>query len=309
MDAVLLLNLGSPDEPSVPAVRRYLREFLGDRHVITLPWILRKILLECIILPRRPKRSAALYRKIWTQEGSPLIVQTERLRSRVAEFSEGVPVLCAMRYGNPSVEKAARELSAVGVRSVRVIPLYPQRAASSWGTAVEKTQQVFSKVAPQITLHFAKPFFDHPDYIAALAEHARVFLGEKSFDKILISFHGVPVATATAQSYREECETTARLLAQALDLGNEQWEVVFQSRFGRGKWLEPSTETRLRELPGEGVKNLVVIAPGFIADCLETLEELAVRGKKTFLDSGGTTFALAPCLNDDPALARFLSKE
>lgn len=306
--AVLLLNLGSPDAPSVPAVRKYLREFLGDKHVISLPWILRKILLECVILPRRPKKSASYYSKIWTENGSPLIVETEKLRERVAEKTGGnTEVFCAMRYGNPSIENAAKAIYERGFRRVFVIPLYPQKAESSWVTATEKTQKVFAKKFPQVKLDFAEPYYREPEFIAALAKSAEEFLSGKNFEKLLISFHGVPVKTKLAKSYKAECETTAELLANALNLPRERWECVFQSRFGRGKWLEPSTEERLKNLPKEGVKNIAVIAPGFAADCLETLEELGVRGKKTFSESGGNNFYTVSCLNDSETFANFLA--
>lgn len=307
--AVLLLNLGSPDAPSVPAVRKYLREFLGDKHVISLPWILRKILLECVILPRRPKKSAEYYSKIWTESGSPLIAETEKLRKRVAEKTDGsTEVFCAMRYGNPSIENAAKAIYERGIRKVFVIPLYPQKAESSWVTAVEKTERVFAKKFPRVKLDFAEPYYREPEFIAALAKSAEEFLSGKNFEKLLISFHGVPVKTKLAKSYKTECETTAELLASALNLPRERWECVFQSRFGRGKWLEPSAEERLKNLPKEGVKNIAIIAPGFAADCLETLEELGVRGKKTFSESGGNDFHTVPCLNDSEAFAEFLVK-
>lgn len=306
--AVLLLNLGSPDAPNVPAVRKYLREFLGDKHVISLPWILRKILLECVILPRRPEKSAGYYSKIWTENGSPLIVETEKLRERVAEKIGGnAEVFCAMRYGNPSIENAAKAIYERGFRRVFVIPLYPQKAESSWVTATEKTQKVFAKKFPQVKLDFAEPYYREPEFIAALAKSAEEFLSGKNFEKLLISFHGVPIKTKLAKSYKAECETTAELLANALNLPRERWECVFQSRFGRGKWLEPSTGELLKNLPKEGVKNIAVIAPGFAADCLETLEELGVRGKKTFSESGGNDFFTVPCLNDSEAFADFLA--
>lgn len=309
-DAVLLLNLGSPASADVPAVRAYLREFLGDPHVIPLPTLFRKILLETVILPFRAKKSAARYAKILTPDGAfPLVAETEKLRRRVAEELGGnVRVFCAMRYGEPSMENAAREMLAAGTRSVFVMPLYPQRAESSWDTAVEHAEKVFSETAPEIGLRFAEPFFDAPGYIAALAESAENFLRGKDVDKLLVSFHGVPVKTRRARTYRAECVKTGELLADALRLPRERREIVFQSRFGRGKWLEPSLENRLRELPEEGARRVAVIAPGFIADCLETLEEIALLGRETFLAAGGKEFFCVPCLNDSPALARFLAE-
>ena len=308
-DAVLLLNLGSPAAPTVPAARAYLREFLGDPHVIPLPKILKKLLLELVILPRCAKNSAARYAKIWTREGSPLVVFTERLRARVAAvLGAGVPALCAMRCGEPGVETAAKALLAAGTRRVRVVPLYPQRAESSWGAAVAHAKKVFSAIAPAVELRFVEPFFAERGYIEALAETASAALRGNAFDKLLISFHSLPESSPEAKTYREECLTTARLLAEALALPRERVETAFQSRFGRGKWLAPATEDRLRALPSEGARRVAVIAPGFVADCIETLEELGVRGRETFLASGGNAFTLVPCLNDSPAFARFLAE-
>lgn len=307
-DAVLLLNLGSPAAPTVPAVRAYLREFLGDPHVVPLPGILKKLLLELVILPLRAGNSAARYAKIWTHEGSPLVVFSERLRERVsAELGADVPVLCAMRYGAPGVEKAAKTLLAAGTRRVLVVPLYPQRADSTWLTAVEHAEKVFSSAAPGVELRFAEPFFAERGCIEALAETASAALRGDAFDKLLISFHSLPESSPDAKTYREECLTTARLLAEALALPRERVETAFQSRFGRGKWLAPSTEERLRALPAEGARRVAVIAPGFVADCIETLEELGVRGRETFLAAGGNAFTLVPCLNDSPAFARFVA--
>lgn len=306
--AVLLVNLGSPASASVPAVRAYLREFLGDPNVISLPQPFRKILLEAVILPFRAKKSAARYAKVWTEKGSPLVAGTEQLRERVAaELGGNARVFCAMRYGEPSAEKAAREMLAAGTRAAFVVPLYPQRAESSWDTAVEHIEKIFSETAPQIKLRFAEPFFADSGYIGALAESAEKFLRGKTFDKLLFSFHGVPAKTRRAQSYRAECLKTAELLSRALNLPRERCETAFQSRFGRGKWLEPSAEKRLRELPAEGAHRIAVIAPGFIVDCLETLEELAECSRETFLAAGGEEFHFVPCLNASPAFARFLA--
>ena len=307
--AVLLLNLGSPDAPTVPAVRTYLREFLGDKYVISLPWILRKILLECVILPRRPKKSAELYSKIWTKDGSPLIIETQKLQNLLREKLNGdIKVFCAMRYGNPNIENVVKEIKNSGIKNIFVIPLYPQKAESSWVTAVEKAKYVFSRKAPEIHLTFAEPYYSDSRFISSLAESAKKILNGNNFEKILISFHGVPVKTKLSQSYKKECETTANLLTKALNLPRERSECVFQSRFGRGKWLEPSIEERLKNLPKEGITRIAVIAPGFAADCLETLEELGVRGKKTFIESGGDRFFMIPCLNDSESFADFLTQ-
>ena len=308
-DAVVLLNLGSPAAPTVPAVRVFLREFLDDPRVIALPFPLRKLLLEGVILPFRAKKSAARYAKIWTREGSPLVAETERLRARVArELGGNARVLCAMRCGEPGLEAAARELRAAGARDVLAIPLFPQRAESSWDSAAERAKEVFRKRAPQIRLRFAAPFFAEPGYVGALAETTENALRGRAFDKLLISFHGVPAAAKRAESYRAECLTTAEKLAAALRLPRERWEAAFQSRFGRGKWIGPATDARLRALPAEGARRLAVVSPSFVADCLESLEEIGVAGRELFLAAGGESFCAVPCLNASPAFARFLSE-
>lgn len=307
--ALLLINLGSPSAPTVPAVRAFLREFLNDPLVVPLPAFARALLLRLIVLPFRAKKSAARYAKIWTREGSPLIAETERLRERVAAALGGeIRVLSAMRYGTPNLETAARELLAAGTREVFAIPLFPQNAKSSRGTAILRTQKVFSELAPSVRLHFAEPFFEENDYIAALAEKTAETLRGNAFDKLLISFHSLPESAPEAHDYRRECRATAERLAAALALPRERFEVAFQSRVGHGKWLVPATEERLRALPAEGAKRVAVVAPGFVADCLETLEELGMRGREIFLAAGGNAFTLVPCLNDSPAFAQFLAK-
>lgn len=307
--AALLVNLGSPAEPSAAAVRRFLREFLSDPHVITLPAPLRKLLLEFVILPRSAEKTAVRYAKIRTPAGMPLVVETEKLRSRVAEcLGGGVPVFAAMRYGAPSLADAAKAIAAAGTQCVFVIPLYPQQAESTRDTAVERAAEIFGKVAPQIRLSFAEPFFAAPGYIAAIAGSVRRALAGKEFDKLVISFHGVPTATPGAARYREQCSVTAELLGAELALPRERYETVFQSKFGRGNWLGPDARERFRALSAEGARRIAVVAPGFVADCIETLEELAISGKRLFLDAGGSEFFYVPCLNDDVAFASFLSE-
>ena len=217
-------------------------------------------------------------------------------------------VLCAMRCGEPGLEAAARELRAAGARDVLAIPLFPQRAESSWDSAAERAKEVFRKRAPQIRLRFAAPFFAEPGYVGALAETTENALRGRAFDKLLISFHGVPAAAKRAESYRAECLTTAEKLAAALRLPRERWEAAFQSRFGRGKWIGPATDARLRALPAEGARRLAVVSPSFVADCLESLEEIGVAGRGLFLAAGGESFCAVPCLNASPAFARFLSE-
>lgn len=315
--AVVLLALGTPDAPTVPAVRRFLRAFLGDRRVIALPRFFRTLLLEGIILPFRAKHSAAMYRKVWTPSGSPFAVHSEALRKRVAEeLGETIPVLLAMRYGNPSAETVVKKLAQYGVREAVILPQFPQYAESSWETAVEHFLDVAKKILPAMRLRVAPPFYAHPGYINALAEQVPND-GPRHF---VFSFHGIPVKSlkrvargkpqncdpaaedfskekcavcaAAENCYRRQCYATANALAEKSGIPESRFRVAFQSRFGKGRWLVPATSESVN---GE----TTLAAPGFTADCLETLLELKELNPKTLL----------PCLNDSPAFARFLADE
>lgn len=325
---VLLLNLGSPASTDVADVRVYLKEFLLDERVIDSPALIRNLVVRGMILPTRPKRSAHAYEKIWTQEGSPLMVTSYRQQAAVASGRD-FPVELAMRYGEPNVGDAICRLREQGVQELFVFPLYPQYAMSSYETAVVSAMAAVQKHAPQMQVTLQQPFYDDPAYIKALVDSARPHL-EKGFDHLLFSFHGIPerhlrksdcshshclsradccemAHPAHATCYRHQCFATARAFAAAAGLGAEQYGISFQSRLGRDPWLKPYTDFRLAELPGEGVKRLLVICPAFVSDCLETLEEIAMEGRETFLGSGGESFALIPCLNEHPSWLGWLN--
>jgi ferrochelatase len=319
--AVLLVNLGSPDAPTVPAVRRYLREFLMDGRVLDVNWLARFCIVHFAILPARPKRSAEAYRKVWTAAGSPLVVGSRKvqaeLRRRVA-----VPVELAMRYQHPSIPEAVRALAGQAAEEVLLIPLFPHYAMSSYETAVERVKQVAAQVAPRMKLQVQPPFFDQPDYIAALAASAADYL-RAGFDHLLFSFHGLPErhlrkadptgghclavetccqtpSPAQATCYRAQCLKTVAAFVQRAAVPAGKYSVAFQSRLGRDPWLRPYTDQALAELPPRGIKRLLVICPAFVSDCLETLEEIGLRGRETFLGAGGKEFTLIPCLNEHP---------
>jgi ferrochelatase len=302
---VLLINLGTPDAPTAPAVRRYLAEFLSDRRVVEIPPIAWQPILRGIILNTRPRKSAHAYSLVWTEHGSPLAHYTRSKAEKLRRaFGDGVIVDWAMRYGNPSIADRLTALQAAGCDRILLAPMYPQYCAATTATANDKAFAVLSGWRRQPAVRTLPPYYDDPAYIDALKDSIERALANLDFtpDLILASFHGMPQRTADlGDPYRDHCLTTARLLGEAL---GREVRVAFQSRFGRAKWLEPATDQVLRALPGERVRKVAVVAPGFSVDCLETLEELAIRGRQTFVDAGGTDFAYLPCLNDsDPALA------
>jgi ferrochelatase len=326
--AVLLVNLGSPDSPSVPDVRRYLREFLMDGRVLDVNWLVRFCIVNFAILPSRPKQSAHAYHSIWTPEGSPLIVTSRHLCDKLQQ-TVTVPVELAMRYQNPSISAAVRALAEKGVQQTLLVPLFPHYAMSSFETAVERVKEVASRLAPQMKITVQPPCYDHPDYIAALAASAQDFLAQ-GFDHLLFSFHGLPerhlrksdstgshcLATenccqtsspAHATCYRAQCFKTVAAFVRQTNLPAEKYSVAFQSRLGRDPWLKPYTDYELPRLVERGVKRLLVICPAFVADCLETLEEIGIRGRETFLSAGGKDFTLIPCLNEHPLWVQGLS--
>lgn len=318
---VLLVNLGSPDAPSVRDIRRYLREFLMDGRVLDAPWPIRFGVVHCAILPFRPRQSAEAYHKIWTPEGSPLIVTSKHVQ---AELRQRLPALVelAMRYQNPSIESALRSLAAAGVDRLLVIPLFPHYAMSSYESAVERVKEVAARLAPRMALSIHPPYFDDPDYIAALVASAEPWL-QRDFDHLLFSFHGIPErhlkksdptrshclavkdccsvpSPAHATCYRAQCFKTVRAFGKQAALPEGKYSVAFQSRLGREPWLTPYTDQEIVRLAGAGVKKLLVLCPAFVSDCLETLEEIGLRGKETFLQAGGRELALIPCLNEHP---------
>lgn len=311
---ILLVNLGTPDEPTAPALRRYLKQFLWDPRVVEFPRLVWWLILNGIILNIRPKVSAAKYAAIWTPEGSPLKVHTEQqakllegyLRTRV---KGRYAVEWAMRYGRPSVAEAIERLKAAGADRVLVVPLYPQAASSTTGSAFDAVAEALREMRNIPALRLVKNFHDHPGYISALAysvrEHWAVH-GRGS--QLVMSFHGVPrFHLDRGDPYHCECLKTGRLLAEALGLPLGTWQVTFQSRFGKAEWLKPYTQDTLESLARQGVARVDVICPGFVADCLETLEEIAVENRDAFLAAGGEAFSYIPCLNERDEFLRALA--
>lgn len=320
---IVLMNLGSPDSTAVPDVKRYLIEFLMDKRVIDYPWLFRKILIEGMIVPKRAAKSAEAYASIWWEEGSPLIVLTKQLQKAVQNDMQ-IPVEVAMRYGNPGQEEAYDNLlkQNPGLKQVILLPLYPHYAMSSYETAVEHAKEVYRKKKYKFELSVIPPYYDEPEYINALAESMRPYL-QQEYDYVLFSYHGLPErhiykgdptkahcmkvndcchvkSAAHDYCYRHQVTITSELVAAKLGLPKDKWGISFQSRLGREEWMKPYTVNRLESLPGEGKRRLLVACPAFVSDCLETLEEIAVEGKHTFLNNGGETFTMIPCLNIHP---------
>jgi len=307
---VLLVNLGTPDDPSVPAVRRYLAEFLSDRRVVEIPPLVWQPILRGVILNTRPKRSAAAYAKVWDQMGgdSPLRAVTRQQAEALAgAFGEGVIVDWAMRYGAPSIADKLAALKEAGCDRILVAPLYPQYSAATTATVNDRVFDILKSWRWQPALRTLPPYHDDPAYIDALAASLRTGLAALDFepDVVLTSFHGMPERTLMlGDPYHCQCQKTARLLREAMGYDEGRLRISFQSRFGRAEWLKPYTDATLAALPGEGVKRVALIAPGFSADCLETLEEIAMEGAEIFAHAGGERFAYIPCLNaSEPGVA------
>ncbi|PAU85663.1 ferrochelatase [Pseudomonas sp. WN033] len=318
---VLLVNLGSPASTEVADVRRYLNQFLMDPLVVDLPWPLRRLLVSMILL-RRPKASAEAYASIWWDEGSPLVVISRRVQQAL-QAQLDMPVELAMRYGQPSIEQGLLKLAQQpGVREVLFMPQYPQHADSTITTSVREAQRVIAKHQLPLTLTVVPAFYDRPDYLESLVASAKPYF-EQPFDHVLLSYHGLPErhlkkadptgshclaypdccerpSPAHATCYRAQCTAVSKQFAQHLGLAPEQWSQAFQSRLGRDKWIEPYTETRIDELAAQGVKRLLVLCPAFVADCIETLEEIGDRAREQFIEAGGQELVLVPCLNDHP---------
>lgn len=325
---VLLVNLGSPDSTSVRDVRRYLNEFLMDPRVIDSPWPLRRLIVGMILLTR-PGQSAEAYHKIWTAEGSPLVVASRQVQERLQERVT-LPVALAMRYQNPSITNAIIGLAEQKVDELLLIPLFPHYAMSSYETAVERVKEVAARLAPHMLVKVQPPYGDSPDYITALTASAANYL-EAGYDHLLFSFHGVPerhlrktdptrhhclaapnccegANPAHATCYRAQCLKTATAFVRQAGVPTGKFSVSFQSRLGNDQWLKPYTDLELVELPKRGVRNLLVICPAFVSDCLETLEEIGIRGRETFLSAGGKEFTQIPCLNEHPLWIAALEK-
>ena len=305
---VLLVNLGTPDAPDARSVRRYLAEFLSDRRVVEIPPIVWQPILRGLILTTRPKRSAHAYKQVWTEEGSPLAAITISQAARLQErLGDEVRVAHAMRYGNPGIEAGLRKLIDAGCARILLAPLYPQYSAATTATVVDKAADALRAMRWQPALRTLPAYYDDPLYIGALAKDLSRQLGALTFEPevLLLSFHGMPERTLhLGDPYHCQCRKTARLLEEALARPALRMVTTFQSRFGRAKWLEPATDAMLVEEAAKGTKRLAVAAPGFAADCLETLEELAIRGREQFLSAGGEHFAALACLNaGDPGMA------
>ncbi|MGJ8677965.1 MAG: ferrochelatase [Akkermansiaceae bacterium] len=326
--AALLLNLGSPDSTEVSDVRRYLDEFLSDERVLDVNPILRKLLLKLIILPRRPKESAEAYSEVWTEEGSPLIVTSNKQRDLV-EPDVKMPVYLGMRYGNPSTASVVAQMVKDGITDVMIIPLYPHYAMSSYESAVVKTIEELNKQAPTMRTELVHPFYQDDDYIEALVDSAMPHM-EEDDDLLLFSFHGIPERhikksdpsrahclvrsdccftpnPCHATCYKHQCMMTVEAFIKKSGIPREKTAVSFQSRLLRDPWLSPYTDYELKRFGEEGVKKLKVMCPAFVSDCLETIEEIGMTGVEQFTEAGGEDMALVPCMNDHPSWIKFLS--
>jgi ferrochelatase len=328
--AVLIANLGSPDSTSIPDVRRYLKEFLGDERVLDMAAPLRWLLLEGVILRTRPRRTAHAYSRIWTAEGSPLLATSEKVRSKLAQrIGPDAPVRAAMRYGNPSIPDIVASLAAEGFDDVLLFPQYPHYAMASWETVVARVRDEAARQAPGMRLTCVQPFYGDPDYIEMLHAVAAPFLATPH-DHLLFSYHGIPErhlrkadcsrshctrfaeccvtpSPAHATCYRAQCVRTTAEFARRAALDPLRYSMSYQSRLAGEPWLRPFTDLELVRLPKAGVKRLLVMCPSFLADCLETLEEISMVGRQTFLSAGGEHFEKILCPNDHPVFIDFLA--
>ncbi len=337
--AVLLANLGSPDSPTETDVRSYLNQFLMDPYVIQLPWILRRLIVSAFVLPKRPKASAAAYSSVWMDQGSPLIVLSRILHEALSQ-SLDMPVALAMRYGQPSIESQLLALAEqTDISEVLYIPLYPHYADSTVTTSIVEAQRVIRQHRLNFKFNVLPPFYDHPDYIAALVARAKPVIERTVNDygsldsgktHIVFSYHGLPEShlvsadpspghclqqanccetpsPAHATCYRHQVLRTTQCFAELAGLEKSHYSVAYQSRLGRAKWLEPNTEDNLQQLAEKGVKHVLVMCPAFVTDCLETLEEIQIRGQEVFKEAGGDTLELIPCLNAHPDWVRVLA--
>jgi protoporphyrin/coproporphyrin ferrochelatase len=327
---IILMNLGSPDSTQVRDVKKYLDEFLMDKRVIDSPYLIRAGLVKGIIVPFRAPKSAEAYKKIWTKEGSPLMVLTAEL---VDALKKAIPepVEMAMRYGSPSPKQAYDKLMKEhpGIEEIVLVPLYPHYAMSSYETAVEYAKEQYNKGKYSFKLTFIKPYYNNPEYLDALAESMRPYL-DQDYDHLLFSYHGIPErhirksditgghclsskeccntpSPAHKYCYRHQVFDTTKQIVKRLNIPAGKYSNSFQSRLGK-EWLQPYTDFRLKEMPAEGIKKLLVVCPAFVSDCLETLEEIAQEGKHTFMEAGGSSFTMIPCMNTHPAWVSALAK-
>ncbi len=307
--AILLVNMGSVAAPTPEAVRAFLREFLSDPHVLKLPRWKRWLLLNAIVLRFRPQRIAPAYEKIWQGEMSPLHAESGALQEALQrEVGEAAHVVMAMRYGEPSIREAVRKLKRLRIRQLAVFPLYPQYAEATTLTALREVNRCLEKEKLFFQTTFNLPsFYAATGYIEALYESAQSYLKEP-FDKLILSFHSLPKSKA-AERYHEQCLSTAEAFCKRAGLAKEKTEICFQSRFGRGEWLGPSTAQVLESLPTKGARRVLVMCPSFVADGLESLYEMGIEGARVFSEAGGTRFTLIPCLNAQPAFVKFLAQQ
>lgn len=330
MKGILLINLGSPDSPEPKDVKKYLGEFLMDERVIDVPLWARTLLVKGIILNTRPKASAAAYQKIWWEEGSPLIVISERLHKEI-QNQVNVPVALAMRYGSMTIKKGMQELVDKGVNEILIFPLYPQFAMATTETILVLAEQLKKEHFPNLKLDSVKAFYNKPDYIEVLSNSIKKHLENIECDHLLFSYHGVPerhikkrdvtkshckidgsccVTPSKAHEfcYRHQCLEVTRLVAKKLELKENSYSTSFQSRLGFDPWLQPYTDRTIERLGKQGIKNIAIVTPAFVSDCLETLEEIAMEGQEIFHEVGGNKFTTVPCLNDDEEWVALLVK-
>ena len=320
---VLLLNLGTPDEPTTKAVRRYLREFLSDPRVIDIPAFFRTLLLYLIILPFRSPKSAHAYRLVWTKEGSPLKVYSEELVAKLkSKFSDSHVVKYAMRYQNPSIASVIKSYKDAGVDRITMIPMFPQYSSAATGSSLERALQETASDWNVANIRIVPPFYDHPAFIKSVAINVKESMKAMQPDLLVMSYHGLPerhcsksdisgqhcfkvdnccdkIVTANKFCYRAQCQQTSVALAEECGLNADQWMMTFQSRLGRTPWIQPYTDVELEKLAAKGVKKILVVCPSFVADCLETLEEIRIRAKEDFVKAGGEDLQLIPCVNAD----------
>ena len=321
MKGVLLVNLGSPESPTPKDVKPYLDEFLMDKYVIDVPFLLRALLVRGIILQTRPKKSAEAYARIWTDEGSPLIVISKRMHKKVQSLVD-IPVALAMRYGTMTIQKGLQELKDKGVTEVMLMPLYPQHAMASTTTIVVLAEELRQKFFPEMTFTNVPAFYNKPDYIQALANSIKKHLKGFEYDHLLFSYHGIPKrhirktdvtkshckmdrtccntpSPAHEFCYSHQCYETTKQVVKLLGIPEGKYSQTFQSRLAGDKWLTPYTDVEINKMPEQGIKKLAVVTPAFVSDCLETLEEIAMEANEQFLHHGGSAFMAIPCMNDD----------
>lgn len=329
MKGFLLINLGSPDSTSIPDVKKYLDEFLMDKRVIGKSYWFRWFLVKIIILNTRPRKSAKAYKKIWWKEGSPLIVLSKRLFEKVKKLIK-IPIALAMRYGSISIVKGLKELDDYGVKEVVVLPLYPHYAMSSYETVVEKVKKEVKLNFPSLKLKIIKPFYKNKNYIKLLCNKIKETISKIEYDHILFSYHGIPIShlkisdptnkhcykiknccSVSSQAhetcYKHQVLETTELVVKELNIDKDKYSNAFQSRLPNEAWLKPYTDNELERLAKKGIKNLVIVTPAFVTDCLETLEEIAMEGKEEFLEAGGENYHYVPCLNDDDDWAKLIA--